>query len=51
MAENVKNKDADRAPATPETNLEEGLEGTFPASDPVSATRPPEAERPKASEK
>lgn len=30
--------DAERARAHPETELEEGLEETFPASDPVSAT-------------
>jgi hypothetical protein len=43
MGEKVKNKDAEPAPAqqAPD-NLDEGLEETFPASDPVSATREPE---------
>ena len=41
MDEKVKNKDADPAPGPkPGSSLEEGLEDTFPASDPVSTTRP-----------
>ena len=42
MNEKVKNKDAEAAksPPSPEA-LNQGLEETFPASDPVSATRSP----------
>jgi len=39
MNEKIKDKDAEKA-KEPKHDLEEGLEGTFPASDPVSATRP-----------
>ena len=39
MVEKVKNKDAE--PEESKTDdLEEGLEDTFPGSDPVSATQP-----------
>ena len=43
MSEKIKDKDADTAPSH-ERDLDEGLEGTFPASDPVSATRPGDGE-------
>ena len=39
MVEKVKNKDADTA-NTQASDLDEGLDDTFPASDPVSATQP-----------
>lgn len=39
MIEKVKNKDAEPA-ASKTDDLEEGLEDTFPASDPVSASQP-----------
>ena len=51
MAENVKNKDAETPKTKSDSNLEEGLEGTFPASDPVSATRQPADDKPKSSSK
>ncbi len=38
MSEKVKNKDAEPEESKT-TDLEEGLEETFPGSDPVSATR------------
>ncbi len=44
MDEKVKDKDADKAPESDKSNLEEGLEATFPGSDPVSATRQPTKE-------
>ena len=39
MDEKVKNKDADTAKGQ-EEELDEGLDETFPASDPPSATQP-----------
>ena len=39
MSENVKDKDADKA-KDQEQELDEGLEGTFPASDPPASTQP-----------
>jgi hypothetical protein len=42
MDEKVKDKDADTTPKDTESDLDRGLEETFPASDPVSATREPE---------
>ncbi len=39
MTENIKDKNADNA-QDKETDLDEGLEETFPASDPVAATQP-----------
>ena len=47
MGENVKNKDADTSKPESKSNLEEGLEETFPGSDPVSATRQPEEDAPR----
>ena len=40
MDEKVKNKDADKAQPKEESRLDEGLEETFPGSDPVAATTP-----------
>lgn len=40
MDEKVKHKDADAAKPSRTEELEQGLEDTFPASDPVSTTRP-----------
>lgn len=40
MDEKVKNKDADKAQPKKESRLDEGLEETFPGSDPVAATTP-----------
>ena len=51
MDEKAKNKDADPATEVPASDLEVGLEDTFPASDPVSATREPEAEKSKGSKR
>ena len=45
MGEKIKDKDAGQANDNEEKNLDEGLEETFPASDPVSATREPEADK------
>ncbi len=39
MVEKVKNKDAEPEESKAD-DLEEGLEGTFPGSDPVSAIQP-----------
>lgn len=44
MNEKVKDKDADTSGQNEKSNLEDGLEETFPGSDPVSATRQPEEE-------
>lgn len=45
MDEKIKSKDAEPAKPEGETEeLNEGLEDTFPASDPVSATRHPSPE-------
>ena len=41
MIEKVKNKDAEPEESKA-NNLDEGLEDTFPASDPVSASQPRE---------
>ena len=41
MNEKVKDKDADQSPESDKSDLERGLEETFPGSDPVSATRQP----------
>ena len=49
MNEKIKDKDADKAPKE-KRELEEGLEDTFPASDPVSSTRPGEG-KPETKEK
>lgn len=50
MVEKVKNKDAE--PEESKTDdLEEGLEDTFPGSDPVSATQPGNEEDEKAGKK
>ena len=40
MDEKVKHKDAEAAKPSRAEELEQGLEDTFPASDPVSTTRP-----------
>ena len=40
MGEKVKDKDADQAHDHDKHELDKGLEDTFPASDPVSVTRP-----------
>lgn len=39
MSEKIKNKDADKA-KDDERELDEGLEETFPASDPLASTQP-----------
>jgi hypothetical protein len=36
-----KSKDSETEKRALEESLEEGLEGTFPASDPVNVTQPP----------
>ena len=46
MGEKVKDKNAGQAHDEAKKDLDAGLEGTFPASDPVSATRTPEDEKP-----
>lgn len=40
MDEKVKHKDAEASKPSQAEELERGLEDTFPASDPVSTTRP-----------
>ena len=50
MDEKVKDKDADKVPESEQSNLDKGLEETFPASDPVSATRQPEEKQDKRQE-
>lgn len=50
MSEKVKNKDAEPEESKT-TDLEEGLEDTFPGSDPVSATRRGDSDEPKDEKK
>ncbi len=45
MDEKVKNKEAGQANDDKQRDLDAGLEATFPASDPVSATRKPAADK------